>query len=188
MGQKFFKIEQFVATEHTPAVLKSEFADRVANFIIKGFRPGDFTNIIYNRLCQCFGHIAHNDRGGFYDTWFAGPERQAKFIRNLLNYKPIGSPKYTFSDVEVALQEWLIAQKIQTKVEAEARNERLYIALENTIEQVLSIFVDDRTQGALSVIVDQTAEFLCDFIGDGKFDVGRVEEIKTKLIQSYWGG
>lgn len=179
-----FKPEMFTATEHTPAKEKAEWANRLASFIVNGFKPGDFTNLIYNRLNQCFGHIAHYNRDGFYSVWFATPEQQAKFIKYTLDFKSYGNPKYTFCDVEQAFQTWLADQKIQVKVETKAANERVYIALEDTADHALTILDANRTPDTVSTVVNQTVAFLGQFILE-PLDGERVEVVKAKLSRKF---
>lgn len=173
-----FEAKMFASTEHTSSKEKAEFANRLASFVINGFQLGHFTNIIYNHLNHCFGHIAHYNRDGFYAVWFASPEQQSKFIRHVLEHKSVGSSKYTFSDVEAAFQAWLVKQNI--KLAIKPVNEQLYVALEDTASHMLTILVSEHTVEEISTVVDQTMTFIGKFAND-TFDIERVKAVKSKL-------
>jgi len=53
---------------------------------------------------MCFGHIAHRDRSGFYETWFRDDPQRLHFLRHALASHCWGCPEFTFSDVERATQ------------------------------------------------------------------------------------
>lgn len=107
-----FKAEQFTPTSHTTAQQKAQFANQLLKFIDSGYKRALFTSQLYNRLNSCFGHIAHYNIHGFYEEWFTTPEDQQRFIENLLRYPCYGSPAFTFSDVERALQQHLLEQRV----------------------------------------------------------------------------
>ena len=60
--------------------------------------------MVYQRLSNCFGHIAHCDRETFYETWFKTDQDQLRFIKHTLAGLCWPDPKFTFSDVERAVQ------------------------------------------------------------------------------------
>lgn len=98
---------RFTPTEFTSEQGKKNFAAKFVSFVSNGFREKDFSISFYRRLSMCFGHIAHYDRNGFYDTWFSSKERQKDFIAHCLSWECYGDPAYTFSDVEKYLIGWL---------------------------------------------------------------------------------
>ena len=104
MPQGPFGGEQFTATQWSSAGDKAQFGNQLLRFIDEGFHKSLFTRALYNRLSQCFQHIAHHDLHGFYGTWFATPGDQARFLDHLLRSPCFGDPAYTFSDVERHLQ------------------------------------------------------------------------------------
>ncbi len=102
--RKVFTAAQFTPTEYDTAETKAKFANALLNFIDKGCPANLWTKVLYNRLSLCFGHIAHYNQYGFFDVWFSTPQARAEFIKHLLAYGCFGSPEYTYSDVERALQ------------------------------------------------------------------------------------
>lgn len=175
-----FKPEMFTATEHTPAQKKAEWANRLASFISNGFRYADFSNIVYTRLSMCFSHIAHYNRDGFYEVWFSSPEKQSNFIKHMLDYKPVGYPKFTFVDVEKELQKWLIEQKIQEKVEINATNEKLYVVLEGIVNQILLVSTAPRTPELIGLIIDQAIKIMA-AVNNNVLDQDRVTSLFLKI-------
>lgn len=102
-----FTADQFTPTQWESAADKARFANHFAKFAARGFRRADFPKWFYKRLSRCFGHIAHYDLNGFYQHWFAGPEAHLQFIEHTLDSGGYGDPKYTYSDVERVLKQWL---------------------------------------------------------------------------------
>lgn len=104
-----FKASQFKALVGGTATAqdKADFANNLIRFILSGFKPTLFSRKLYRRLSQTFGFIAHYNAGGFYHEYFTNMVDRKEFIRQLRTYTSVGSPFYTFSDVEDAIQEWL---------------------------------------------------------------------------------
>ena len=75
-----FGSQQFTATQWSTADDKAQFGNQLLRFTDEGFPQSLFTKTLYNRLSQCFQHIAHHDLHGFYGTWFAAPGDQARFL------------------------------------------------------------------------------------------------------------
>lgn len=179
-----FKAEQFVGTEHYTAKQKAEFGNRLATFVANGFKPHDFTDILYKGLSSCYGHIAHNNREGFYGVWFSSPQKQAEFVKHTLKQKVHGQPKFTFCDVEVAFQDWLREQNIQVKVEAKAEDAKVYVALADIADHALSIFAVDKTAETVGTVVDQSVAFVGKYVLEA-LDPARVEALKAALVRKY---
>lgn len=99
-----FLSSQFVATQWSSQDDKAEFANVLLHFISSDFKQTQFTEKLYRRLSNTFGHIAHYDRGGFWETWFAQRTDQVRFVEHLLRWPCHGDPAFTFCDVERALQ------------------------------------------------------------------------------------
>ena len=95
-----FDAKRFVATEWSTADDKAKFANHFFRFLAKGCPESLFHKWFYSRLSMTFGHIAHFNRGGFYDVWFATPAKRLAFIRHAMQYRCCGDPRCTFSDVE----------------------------------------------------------------------------------------
>ena len=99
---------QFTPTQWDSAADKLRFANQFVKFAERGFRRADFPKWFYNRLSLTFGHIAHYNHEGFWDTWFTSTRRIVDFLYSTRNYGVCGDPAWTYSDVERALQAWLL--------------------------------------------------------------------------------
>lgn len=109
MGKAKWVAADFVSTEFTSAEEKARFANRFARFVDSGFRETLFTQKFYRQVSNCFGHIAHYNRGGFWETWFSTPQQRADFLQVCADWPCYGDPAYTFSDVERKLAAWITA-------------------------------------------------------------------------------
>jgi len=96
---------EFTATKFSTAADKAEFGNHFLRFIESEWAQSLFTKDFYHRLSMCFGHIAHNDRGTFYETWFTSDQDRLRFLEMTLKWPCWGDPEYTFSDVERAIQQ-----------------------------------------------------------------------------------
>jgi len=83
---------------------KEKFLKHFIRFKQSGYKWTLFHRWFYIRLSFMFGHIAHCNRHGFYDHWFATPEAQAEFLENIRTWRPCGDPEYTYVDVERYIQ------------------------------------------------------------------------------------
>ena len=101
---KKFTAEQFIATKWEPAEQKAKFANHFVKFVKSGYKYSLFHKWFYNRLSMCFGFIAHYNKNGFYDTYFADIEKIVRFWQVIENFPCYGDPEYTYSDVEKVLQ------------------------------------------------------------------------------------
>lgn len=101
-----FSAGQFKATEHATVQDKAKFANHFVKFVLSGFDRKKFPKWFYVRLSMTFGHIAHYNQNGFYETWFATADTQREFIDRLRNHTSYGQPEYTFVDVERQLIHW----------------------------------------------------------------------------------
>jgi hypothetical protein len=105
-----FTASQFVPTEWSTTADKAAFGNTLLHFIESKWKRSLFTKGFYQRLSNCFGHIAHYDIHGFYETWFTCEKDRLEFLKNASQWRCYGDPKFTFSDVERALR-----QQIQTR-------------------------------------------------------------------------
>lgn len=97
--------EQFVPTQFSTAEDKAQFGNRLLRFMADDFAKSQFTEKLYRRLHHTFGNIAHYDRNGFFETWFADTGSKLAFVRNLLSsVRFAGRSECTFSDVEHAIR------------------------------------------------------------------------------------
>jgi hypothetical protein len=104
MAKGPFTPDQFVATEWSTAEEKSKFGNTFLHFVQSEWKPALFTKKFYQRLSITFGHIAHTNIHGFYNTWFERDVDRLAFLRNAVRYPCYGDPAFTFCDVERAIQ------------------------------------------------------------------------------------
>ena len=102
-----FNKDQFVPTQWNTAEDKAKFANHLLRFIESGYNENLFYKWFYRRLSNCFMHIAHYDKYGFYHVWFSDEKKQVAFIKNILSFPCYGDPTWTYSDVEKAIQRYL---------------------------------------------------------------------------------
>lgn len=95
------------ATKWNTAGDKEKFVKHFKNFVEQGFPEKIFTKEFYNRISMMRGHIAHYDRGGFYNAQFGTSERRADFLQHWAESPAYGDPEWTWSDAERVLAEWL---------------------------------------------------------------------------------
>ena len=99
-----FLPSEFVPTQFSTAADKAIFGNTLLHFLDSDCARDLFTRKFYNRLSMTFGHIAHCDIEDFYSTWFTRDRHRLGFIQNLLRWPCHGDQKFTFSDVEQAIQ------------------------------------------------------------------------------------
>jgi hypothetical protein len=114
---------EFFPSKFSSAVEKAEFGNALLHFLDTDCPQELFTKKLYNRLSMTFGHIAHYDRGGFYDTWFTRTRHKAAFNEKTLRWPCHGDPEYTFSDVERALQRVIRDRNYLARFELRAADE-----------------------------------------------------------------
>jgi hypothetical protein len=107
-----FQANQFTATKWDSAQDKAEFVSQFQKFVKSDFAANHFADWFYRRLCMTFGHIAHYSRSGFWDEFFTTTADKVRFIEQSLQYPCHGDPAWTYSDVEIALQDWLKKERI----------------------------------------------------------------------------
>lgn len=99
-----FLPSEFVPTQFSTAADKASFGNTLLHFLDADCSRELFIKKLYNRLSMTFGHVAHCDIEGFYSTWFTRDRHRLGFIQKLLRWPCHGDPKFTFSDVEQAIQ------------------------------------------------------------------------------------
>jgi len=112
-----FTADKFSPTTWEPAKKKAQFAKQLVRFIEADFPHRQFTHALYHRLALTFGHIAHINRHLFYDTFFTSTEGKLSFLRQIRQWPCYGDPAFTYSDVERALQSWLLQSDILARYE-----------------------------------------------------------------------
>lgn len=118
MSKHIFTTEQLKATKWEGEPAKAKFLNDLANLVRSGFKPAKFHKKLYNRLSNCFAHIAHYDIGGFYNTWFSTAQKQLEWVQNALQHPCYGDPQYTYSDAELLFQKWLQSDEGTALIEA----------------------------------------------------------------------
>ena len=102
-----FYVKQFTPTKWDSAEQKVKFAKNFVKFVVSDFNPKYFHKWFYQRLSCCFGHIAHYNQQGFWQTFFTNNHDKYEFIRQTVNHPCYGQPFFTYSDVETVLIKWL---------------------------------------------------------------------------------
>ena len=122
-----FQIEDFTPTKWATAEEKAKIANKMTRFILGGFQQGSFTTAIYKQLCNMFGHIAHYNINGFYEEWFSDIKARRDWAEHITGnwLSGMGDPKFTWSDVEKALIQWMKDNQI-----AEQLNELYQLDIE----------------------------------------------------------
>lgn len=110
MPKEPFDPSSFVPTEFCTAADKADFGNQFLRFIETGWKQTLFTKKFYTRLSMCFGHIAHYNLHGFYETFFTCEKDRLAFIEQTMGWPCYGDPKFTFCDVERAIQRELRAR------------------------------------------------------------------------------
>ncbi len=118
MPKVLFSAEEFTPTEFSTAQDKAAIGNHFLRFIESDWKQTIFTRTFYNRLSNCFGHIAHYDLHGFYETWFAHDALRLSFLQHTLRFSCYGDPAYTFSDVERAIKAELRRRPLVAQYEA----------------------------------------------------------------------
>src|SRR5688572_3102296 len=102
-----FTADQFTPTKFSTGGDKAWFANAFVQFVESGFEQRHFIDRLYRRLSNTFGHIAHFNRLGYWETFFMTTAGKMRFLEIVLSYPCYGDPAWTYSDVERALQNWL---------------------------------------------------------------------------------
>jgi hypothetical protein len=123
MSAKPFDASQFVATQWSSAADKAAFGNAFLHFIESEWKRSLFTKSFYQRLSNCFGHIAHYNIHGFYETWFTCDKDRRGFLQNTLSWPCWGDPTFTYSDVERAIKQEVRARNYLALYELKAAEE-----------------------------------------------------------------
>ncbi len=134
-----FRSEAFTPAKWATADEKAKIANKLTRFVLGGFQQASFTRVMYQHLSNMFGHIAHYDIHGFYATWFA----DIRCCRDWAEYitgswlSGIGDPRFTWSDVEKALIQWAMDNRIAEQLDELYRlgADQKERALLNTLQQ-----------------------------------------------------
>jgi hypothetical protein len=125
----------FTPTQWSSAAEKALFANNFSRFIASDFKLSLFTEKLYARLSNCFGHIANYNRIGFIAEFFKTIPGKIDFLDQTIRHPCYGDPAFTYSDVEKAVILRLRACGIVAfyrglqAAETEAQERRLLAAL-----------------------------------------------------------
>lgn len=118
-----FTADKFTPTKWDTGDKKAAFAKQFIRFVQSDFARSKFPKTFYQRLSMCFGHIAHFNQHGFFETFFTTTEGKVRFLRMTLAHPCYGDPSYTYCDVERALQTWLRENDVLAICEARLAEE-----------------------------------------------------------------
>jgi hypothetical protein len=119
-----FTADKFTATKWDSTDKKATFAKLFIRFVQADFARSKFPKTFYQRLSMTFGHIAHFNQHGFYETFFTTAEGKVRFLRMTLAHPCYGDPAWTYSDVERALQTWLEENGVLSQYEQRLAEEQ----------------------------------------------------------------
>jgi hypothetical protein len=113
-------------TKWESAEQKAKWASHLVRFLEARCPEATFQDWFYQRLSNTFGHIAHYNRAGFYDTWFRTANDRFRFVKHLLDHQVFGDPAWTYCDAEAAVQDHIIRFRsaLVAKLHQEARDEQ----------------------------------------------------------------
>src|ERR1700722_10132597 len=112
-----FAADRFTPTKWDSSDRKAAFAKQFVRFVQSDFARSKFPKTFYQRLSMTFGHIAHFNQHGFFETFFTTTQDKVRFLRMTLQHPCYGDPAWTYSDVEGALQAWLRENDVLAKYE-----------------------------------------------------------------------
>ena len=118
-----FTAKEFMTTKWDDGQTKANFGRQFIKFVESDFDQRLFSQAFYRRLSMTFGHIAHFNRQGFFETFFTTTADKVRFLRMTLAHPCFGDPAFTYSDVERALQSWLLERGIVAKCEQRLADE-----------------------------------------------------------------
>ena len=134
-----FRGEEFTPTKWATADEKAKIANKLTRFVLGGFQQASFTRVMYQRLSNMFGHIAHYDIHGFYGTWFADIRCCRDWAEHITSswLSGIGDPRFTWSDAEKALIKWAKDNRIVEQLDELYRldTEQKELTLLNTLQR-----------------------------------------------------
>jgi hypothetical protein len=114
-----FQMQDFTPTKCATADEKAKVANKLTRFILGGFQQGSFSKAMYQRLSNMFGHIAHYNINGFYETWFSDIKACRDWAEHIIGnwLSGMGDPRFTWSDVEKALTQWMKDNQIAEQLD-----------------------------------------------------------------------
>jgi hypothetical protein len=95
LTRQLFTDADFTATKWDNAAEKAAFANPLCRFASAGFREALFTQKLYRRMALSFGHIAHFERGCFYEHFFRDLQGEVAFLEETLAWLPCGEATHS---------------------------------------------------------------------------------------------
>lgn len=139
-----FQSCNFISTKWNTAEDKARMANKITKFILNGFQRSTFTKEMYQRMSCMFGHVAEYDIHGFYTTWFADDTACLRWTENVVRGGVlgfvVGDTAWTWSDVEKAIQKWMMENHIVDQIKNCANKECFGLTVEVEQESQLSLF------------------------------------------------
>jgi len=161
-----FQLEDFTPTQWTTAEEKAKIANKLTRFILGGFQQASFARAMYHRLSNMFGHIAHYNLNGFYEVWFSDIKSCRDWVEHITGswFSGVGDPRFTWSDVEKVLIQWVKDNQIAEQLDELYRldMEQKELALLNALQQKYALQesppqVDEVTLVPVEIPAPQTA-------------------------------
>ena len=146
MKDQRFSGSDYTATKWESGDDKAKFANHFVRFVRTKCPKTLFVKWFYNRLSMCFGHIAHCNLLGFYETWFRDARARHAFLEHALAYPCFGDPAYTYSDVEHDLRAWIRTSGVLEQFRYEADTERGVVALTVATAAADALTAEQRAQ------------------------------------------
>src|SRR5437763_16936141 len=87
-----FTPEQFTQTKWDNAQTKANFGRQFVKFVESDFNQRLFPQAFYRRLSMTFGHIAHLNRQGFFETFFTTTAYKVRLLHMTLAHTCYGDP------------------------------------------------------------------------------------------------
>lgn len=107
--------DEFTATKFSTAEDKAKAVNALLVFVDSGFQESKFTKRVYEALyIHMFGHIAHYNKVGFYDEWFATDEDRQRWMEYAARGGAYGfatSSSYDWADAER-----VVAEEMRTRL------------------------------------------------------------------------
>lgn len=119
-----FTADKFAPTKWEKAEAKVRFARQFIRFVKSDFDQRQFPHWFYTRLALTFSNIAHYNQAGFFEEFFLTTEGRVRFLKQTLRHPCWGDPTFTYSDVEKALQSWLVQNDSLGKYETRLADEK----------------------------------------------------------------
>ena len=121
----------FTPTKWDTGEDKARFGNALLKFIANDCPRTTFKKPFYRRLSNTFGHIAHYNLEGFFETFFEDTSQKIEFLQQTLQWPCYGNPDYTYCDIERIIQSRIRRSGLlsikQAQLAAETRQKELAV-------------------------------------------------------------